>query len=158
MIFHIHLAVIHTFSSSVSCPDCMKLQFRRLHPQIRRVEYTQNRTALLVKGFNSKPKPFFFFFQRLNVYIQIQSVRRGLGRVIPPVIGLLLSGAGMAFYLYSYSVRANCTRTCNIQAGLKVSGTNTHGLVFFWRVVSLICLGFYFTKMSNAKQKRKETN
>lgn len=53
--------------------------------------------------------------------------------LIPPVIGLLLSGAGMAFYLYSYSVRANCTRTCNIQAGLKVSGTNTHGLVFFWR-------------------------
>lgn len=62
-------------------------------------------------------------------------------------------GVGMAWLLlglYSYSVRANCTRTCNIQAGLKVCGTNTHSLVFFsgfvfLRIVSLICLVFYFT-------------
>lgn len=58
MILHIHLAVIHTFSISVSSPDCRKPQFRHLHPQILQgLKYAQYyKTALLLKGFKEKLK------------------------------------------------------------------------------------------------------
>lgn len=153
MIFHIHLAVIHTFSTSVSCQDCMKLQFRRLHPQICWVEYTQNRTALLVIGFNSKPK--HFFSRDLMCILRSKVLDMAWAELLPPFIGLLLLG-GDGFYLYSYSVRANCTRTCNIQAGLKVCGTNTHSLVFFCRVVFIHLPRVLFYKNVKRNQKIKK--
>lgn len=140
MILHIHLAVIHTFSISVSSPDRHKLQFRHLHPRIRQgFEYAQYyRTALLFKGFKEKNNSDNFFFSFGDLLIRIFRPRVvgeawvGLSPS-PPLDPLLLGGGdGLAFLgLYSYSVRANCTRTCNIQAGLKVCGTNTHSLVFF---------------------------
>lgn len=101
MIFHIHLAVIHTFSTSVSCQDCMKLQFRRLHPQICRVEYTQNRTAL-VKGFSSKPK--HFFSRDLMCILRSKVLGMAWAELLPPFIGLLLlRGWLLSVFIFSTS-------------------------------------------------------
>lgn len=140
IILHIHLAVIHTFSISVSSPNCLKLRFGYRRPQryARGLQWAQYyKTALLLKRVrrnNWKQKENLFLFRRLpNKDISTQSERRGLGGVWTPPSPPLsvwfapVGGGGMAFLdLYSYSVRANCTRTCNIQAGLKVCGTNTH--------------------------------
>lgn len=125
MILHIHLAVIHTFSISVCSPSCLKLQFRRLRPQLHQgLEYAQYyRTALLFKGFKEKTekKRTFFSGDFLIWIFRPRVVGVAWVELIPPIGPLLLEGGdGLAFLgLYSYSVRANCTRTCNIQAGLK---------------------------------------
>lgn len=58
--------------------------------------------------------------------IQTQSGSGQGAELIPLDPAHLGSQDGLAVCLYSESVRANCTSTCNIQAGLKVCGTNTH--------------------------------
>lgn len=72
----------------------MKLQFRHLHPRIRRVEFPQDSTAGQRVHFKTRTSSSS---RDLMCIFRSKVLGVAWAELLPPVIGLLLLGGGMAF-------------------------------------------------------------